>query len=61
MESMSSTPSTTDSTTDALSRFSPLTREWFGGTFPAPTAAQADAWAAIADGDNTLVIAPTLG
>ena len=29
------------------------------GTFAAPTAAQEQAWAAIADGDNTLVIAPT--
>ena len=34
-------------------------REWFTGTFPAPTAAQADAWEAIAGGENTLVIAPT--
>lgn len=43
----------------ALSRFSALTRDWFTSTFAAPTAAQASAWAAIADGDNTLVIAPT--
>ena len=43
----------------ALARFSALTREWFSGTFSAPTAAQAEAWSAIADGDNTLVIAPT--
>ncbi|MFM9033018.1 MAG: DEAD/DEAH box helicase [Mycobacterium sp.] len=46
-------------TPDPLDRFSPLTRRWFGGTFPAPTAAQAQAWKAIADGDHTLVIAPT--
>src|SRR3954463_4550163 len=46
-------------TTDPLGRFSALTREWFTGTFAAPTAAQAEAWSAIADGDNTLVIAPT--
>ncbi|MBX7432997.1 ATP-dependent helicase [Mycobacterium sp. Y57] len=46
-------------TTDPLSRFSALTREWFTGTFVAPTPAQAQAWNAIADGDNTLVIAPT--
>jgi ATP-dependent Lhr-like helicase len=46
-------------TSDPLGRFSTLTREWFTGTFAAPTAAQAEAWAAIADGDNTLVIAPT--
>src|SRR5258705_13839104 len=44
---------------DPLGRFSSLTREWFTGTFSAPTAAQAEAWSAIADGDNTLVIAPT--
>ncbi|KUI19514.1 ATP-dependent helicase [Mycobacterium lehmannii] len=42
-----------------LARFSDLTREWFTGTFAEPTPAQAQAWSAIADGDNTLVIAPT--
>jgi ATP-dependent helicase Lhr and Lhr-like helicase len=42
-----------------LSRFGAITREWFEGTFTAPTAAQADAWEAISRGDNTLVIAPT--
>ncbi|BDX33931.1 DEAD/DEAH box helicase [Mycobacterium antarcticum] len=42
-----------------LARFSDLTREWFTGTFAAPTAAQTAAWDAIADGHNTLVIAPT--
>ncbi|BBY87671.1 ATP-dependent helicase [Mycolicibacterium tokaiense] len=46
-------------TTDPLLRFSPLTRQWFAGTFVEPTPAQAQAWKAIADGDNTLVIAPT--
>ncbi|HYB39854.1 MAG TPA: ATP-dependent helicase [Mycobacterium sp.] len=44
---------------DPLSRFSTITRDWFASTFAAPTRAQASAWAAIADGDNTLVIAPT--
>lgn len=44
---------------DSLARFSALTREWFNAAFPAPTAAQAQAWAAIAEGHNTLVIAPT--
>ncbi|QRY54235.1 ATP-dependent helicase [Mycolicibacterium septicum] len=44
---------------DPLARFSALTREWFSAAFPAPTAAQAQAWAAIAEGHNTLVIAPT--
>jgi ATP-dependent Lhr-like helicase len=42
-----------------MGRFSPLTRQWFTGTFAEPTAAQTNAWSAIADGDNTLVIAPT--
>ncbi|MHC9291543.1 ATP-dependent helicase [Mycobacterium sp. LTG2003] len=45
--------------TDPLARFSTLTREWFTAAFPAPTSAQAQAWSAIAKGDNTLVIAPT--
>jgi ATP-dependent helicase Lhr and Lhr-like helicase len=44
---------------DPLGRFSALIREWFTGTFAEPTPAQAQAWSAIADGDNTLVIAPT--
>ncbi len=44
---------------DPLARFSVVTCDWFAGTFAAPTPAQADAWAAIADGDNTLVVAPT--
>ncbi|HEY4851986.1 MAG TPA: DEAD/DEAH box helicase, partial [Streptosporangiaceae bacterium] len=44
---------------DALSGFSPATRDWFSGAFAAPTQAQAEAWAAITKGDNTLVIAPT--
>lgn len=45
--------------TDPLGRFSAVTREWFTSTFDAPTTAQAEAWHAIADGHNTLVIAPT--
>ena len=44
---------------DPLGRFSAITREWFTSTFAAPTTAQADAWAAIAEGKNTLVVAPT--
>ena len=44
---------------DPLGRFSAITRDWFDSTFAAPTTAQAQAWDAIADGDNTLVIAPT--
>ncbi|WP_322859631.1 ATP-dependent helicase [Mycobacterium europaeum] len=47
------------STRDPLGRFSATAREWFTSTFAGPTTAQAQAWDAIADGDNTLVIAPT--
>ena len=45
--------------TDPLAVFGELTREWFAGAFAEPTAAQSGAWASIAGGDNTLVIAPT--
>ncbi len=44
---------------DPLGGFGELTRDWFTGAFSEPTQAQAQAWAAIAAGDNTLVIAPT--
>ena len=44
---------------DPLAGFSALTREWFTGAFAEPTPAQSGAWASIAGGDNTLVIAPT--
>ncbi|WP_436760708.1 Lhr family helicase [Streptosporangium sp. V21-05] len=43
----------------ALDHFTRMTRDWFAGAFAAPTAAQEGAWAAIARGDNTLVVAPT--
>ncbi|KAA8968278.1 DEAD/DEAH box helicase [Mycobacterium sp.] len=49
----------TNSPDDPLARFSAITREWFTATFAAPTPAQAAAWAAIAAGDHTLVVAPT--
>ncbi|MCV7257939.1 ATP-dependent helicase [Mycobacterium shimoidei] len=44
---------------DPLARFSAIARDWFTGSFSAPTPAQAEAWTAIAAGQNTLVIAPT--
>ena len=44
---------------DALEPFSPATRAWFEGAFPAPTDAQVGAWHAIAAGSHTLVVAPT--
>ncbi|MEY2151018.1 DEAD/DEAH box helicase [Rhodanobacter sp. 115] len=39
--------------------FHPAVAHWFDGTFPAPTAAQAQAWPAIRAGQHTLVAAPT--
>ena len=44
---------------DALDRFHPATASWFRGAFGAPTAAQEGAWAALAGGAHTLVVAPT--
>ena len=43
----------------SLEVFSPRTREWFGGAFAAPTAAQLQAWPAIASGEHVLISAPT--
>ncbi|GAA0928799.1 Lhr family helicase [Nonomuraea longicatena] len=43
----------------SLDHFTTTTRQWFTGAFAAPTAAQEGAWASIARGDNTLVVAPT--
>ena len=42
-----------------LDRFTAPTRRWFTSAFTKPTAAQKGAWTSIADGANTLVIAPT--
>jgi ATP-dependent Lhr-like helicase len=42
-----------------LSAFTPLVRDWFDGAFEAPTPAQAQAWPAIATGENVLICAPT--
>ncbi len=44
---------------DPLAPFGPAVRAWFEATFEAPTAAQAEGWAAIAAGHNTLIHAPT--
>src|SRR5829696_4962235 len=43
----------------ALDRFSEPVRTWFETTFAEPTAAQAQGWPAFADGDHTLILAPT--
>ncbi|HYO86159.1 MAG TPA: ATP-dependent helicase [Dermatophilaceae bacterium] len=44
---------------DVLAQFSVATRAWFTASFAEPTAAQRDAWQAIASGAHTLVVAPT--
>jgi len=44
---------------DPLGSFSAPTREWFTASFPAPTQAQAKAWAVTARGASVLVSAPT--
>src|SRR5688500_19353190 len=49
----------TDATSDALDRFSPVARAWFGRAFEAPTDAQRQGWEAISRGDHTLILAPT--
>src|SRR5439155_20740523 len=43
----------------ALETFTPQVREWFLRAFERPTAAQEQAWPAIARGDNVLLSAPT--
>src|SRR4051812_37335058 len=42
-----------------LSNFTPRVRDWFTRAFAEPTAAQAQAWPAIATGEHTLISAPT--
>src|ERR1044071_6099592 len=44
---------------DPLASFTPSVREWFGRAFAEPTAAQAQAWPAIATGEHALISAPT--
>ena len=44
---------------DPLAAFTPQVREWFTRAFADPTAAQAQAWPAIATGEHTLISAPT--
>ncbi len=52
-------PASEPTTADSLERFSPAVRDWFLASFATPTAAQAQGWAAIADGRHTLIHAPT--
>jgi ATP-dependent Lhr-like helicase len=42
-----------------LCHFSPPVRAWFEGAFASPTAAQEQAWPAIASGEHVLISAPT--
>src|SRR5215211_5996428 len=44
---------------DPLASFTPQVRDWFARSFERPTEAQAQAWSAIAGGENVLVSAPT--
>ena len=44
---------------EVLERFSPAVRAWFTSSFPAATAAQAQGFARILDGNHTLISAPT--
>ncbi len=43
----------------SLDHFHPAVARWFSTTFGEPTAAQAAAWPAIAQGKHTLIAAPT--
>jgi ATP-dependent Lhr-like helicase len=43
----------------ALRRFHPLVREWFRETLGEPSAPQVRGWPAIAEGEHTLILAPT--
>jgi len=52
-------PAMSPASTQSLDGFSEPTRAWFTAAFAEPTQAQAQAWAAIGNGDNTLVVAPT--
>ncbi|MFJ4190727.1 ATP-dependent helicase [Kitasatospora sp. NPDC089509] len=52
-------PADTPRPDDPLAGFAPATRAWFTGAFPAPTTAQAEAWRAIGQDTDVLVVAPT--
>src|ERR1051325_8460330 len=43
----------------ALKRFHPIVRDWFRETLGEPSAPQQKGWPAIADGQHTLILAPT--
>src|SRR5436309_14409363 len=43
----------------ALDPFHPIVRDWFRDTLGAPSAPQLQGWPAIAEGEHTLILAPT--
>jgi ATP-dependent helicase Lhr and Lhr-like helicase len=45
--------------TDVLDLFRPAVAEWFRDSFARPTPPQAQGWPAIANGESTLILAPT--
>ena len=47
------------SSSEVLSLFHPLVRDWFADEFGEPTDPQALGWPAIARGQHTLIAAPT--
>src|SRR5262245_34251293 len=55
----SGAPPGSSGATGALAGFSEPTASWFRAAFAEPTTAQAQAWKAIGNGENALVIAPT--
>ena len=52
-------PALSPARTQPMDGFSEPTRACFTAAFAKPTQAQVQAWAAIGNGDNTLVVAPT--
>src|SRR5271165_7103421 len=54
-----SDPAQPGSAADPFDCFHPITKEWFNAVFDAPTAPQRLGWPIIADGENTLILAPT--
>src|SRR5947207_9697704 len=45
--------------TDVLGLFQPAVADWFRDSFARPTPPQAQGWPSIAEGDSTLILAPT--
>ena len=52
-------PAMSPARTQPMDGFSAPTRAWFSAAFAEPTPAQVQAWAAIGQGNNALVVAPT--